>query len=118
MARQSRRRHTSPCTNSGIPEFVNICGRSRMHPTSAGEVDSICFASEANTVGWGAEALTRTFGNHRGAELPPPRLPPITSGVADLPLSGGGTTEFAAPPGPNATALAAAPSDYQRRGAP
>src|ERR1700738_5180055 len=97
MARQSRRRHTSPCK---------------------GEVDSICFASEANTVGWGSETLTRTFGNHRGAELTPTRLPPITSGVADLSLSGGGTTEFAAPPGPNATALAAAPSDYPRRGAP
>jgi hypothetical protein len=37
--------------------------------------------------------------------LTPTRLPPIKSGVADLPLSGGGIAELAAPLSPCAIAL-------------
>jgi hypothetical protein len=37
------------------------------------------------------------FADHRDRELTPTRLPPIKSGVADLPLSGGGIAELAAP---------------------
>jgi hypothetical protein len=42
--------------------------------------------------------------DHRGRELTPTRLPPTKSGVADLPLSGGGIWEFAAPLSPYAMA--------------
>jgi hypothetical protein len=33
------------------------------------------------------------FARHRGRKLTPTRLAPIKSGLADLPLSGGGMTE-------------------------
>jgi hypothetical protein len=33
------------------------------------------------------------FTGHRGRKLTPTRLAPIKSGLADLPLSGGGMTE-------------------------
>src|SRR6202047_3013067 len=45
----------------------------------------------------GVRRLARAFGDHRGLELTPTRLPPNKSGVADLPLSGGGIAELAAP---------------------
>ena len=38
---------------------------------------------------------TRAFSDHRSTGRTPTRLPPIKSGVADLPLSGGGITELA-----------------------
>jgi hypothetical protein len=45
------------------------------------------------------------FDAHRGRELTPTRLPPTKSGVADLPLLGGGIAEPAAPSSAYATAL-------------
>ena len=41
--------------------------------------------------------LARAFADHRDRELTPTRLPPIKPGVADLPLSGAGIAELAAP---------------------
>jgi tripartite-type tricarboxylate transporter receptor subunit TctC len=52
----------------------------------------------ANAVGWGPRALARGFAAHGGRGWTPTRRPPIKPGVADLPLSGGGITEFAALP--------------------
>src|ERR1700719_2916843 len=53
----------------------------------------------------GVRRLARAFDDHRGLELTPTRLPPNKSGVADLPLSGGGIAELAAPLNPCAIAL-------------
>src|ERR1700732_2324412 len=52
----------------------------------------------------GVRRLARAFGDHRGLELTPTRLPPNKSGIADLPLSGGGIAQLAAPLSPCATA--------------
>jgi hypothetical protein len=59
----------------------------------------------ANAVGWGSGTERSHFMSSRGRELTPTRLPPIKSGVADLPLSGGGIAELAAPLSPCAIAL-------------
>jgi hypothetical protein len=54
---------------------------------------------EANAVGWGSGRRAGGFCDDCGRELTPTRLPPIKSGVADLPLSGGGIAELATPLG-------------------
>ena len=41
----------------------------------------------------GVWSLADGFGDRRGREFTPTRLAPIKSGLADLPLSGGGMTE-------------------------
>jgi hypothetical protein len=41
----------------------------------------------------GVRRSVRPFAGHRGRKLTPTRLAPIKSGLADLPLSGGGMTE-------------------------
>jgi hypothetical protein len=60
---------------------------------------------EANAVGWGSGPWRALLLIIAVRELTPTRLPPIKSGVADLPLSGRGIAELAAPLSPYAIAL-------------
>ena len=74
---------------------MSEAARALIPPPARGR--STAFASLAKQMlSGGGRSLSRDFGDHRGPQWTPTRLAPTKSGLADLPLAGGGITEIAA----------------------